>query len=39
MVCPVKAIVWEKKKYPKIDKDECIKCKSCVSSCPVMAIV
>jgi len=39
MVCPVKAIVWEKKKYPKIDKDKCIKCKSCVSSCPVMAIV
>ena len=39
MVCPVKAIVWEKKKYPKIDKDKCIKCKSCITSCPVMAIV
>jgi NADH-quinone oxidoreductase subunit F len=39
MVCPVKAIVWEKKKYPKIDKNKCIKCKTCVSSCPVMAIV
>jgi len=39
MVCPVKAIVWEKKKYPKIDKDKCIKCKTCVSSCPVMAII
>ena len=39
MVCPVKAIVWEKKKYPKIDKNKCIKCKSCISSCPVMAIL
>jgi NADH-quinone oxidoreductase subunit F len=39
MVCPVKAIVWEKKKYPKIDKDKCIKCKTCVSSCPTMAII
>jgi len=39
MVCPMKAIIWEKKKYPKIDKNKCIKCKSCVSSCPVMAIV
>jgi len=39
MVCPVKAIIWEKKKYPKIDKNKCIKCKSCISSCPVMAIV
>ena len=39
MVCPVKAIIWEKKKYPHIDKSICIKCKSCVSNCPVMAIV
>ena len=39
IVCPVKAIDWEKKKYPRINKNKCIKCKSCISSCPVMAIV
>lgn len=39
MICPVKAIIWQKKKYPKIDKKKCIKCKSCIGDCPVMAIV
>jgi NADH:ubiquinone oxidoreductase subunit F (NADH-binding)/NAD-dependent dihydropyrimidine dehydrogenase PreA subunit len=37
-VCPVGAIAWEKKHVAVIDKEKCIKCKSCITSCPFMAI-
>ncbi|RLC43848.1 MAG: NADH-quinone oxidoreductase subunit F, partial [Candidatus Coatesbacteria bacterium] len=36
--CPVGAIEWEKKKFPRIDKDKCTKCKSCINVCEYMAI-
>ena len=36
--CPVQAISWQKKEFPKLDKKKCTKCKSCISACPVMAI-
>lgn len=37
-VCPVKAIIWEKKTLPIINKDLCIHCKSCIDNCPAQAI-
>jgi len=37
-VCPVGAISWERKTYPRIDRDKCIKCRSCVVECDRMAI-
>jgi len=36
--CPVSAISWKKKEYPKIDKNICTKCKSCINVCDYMAI-
>jgi len=36
--CPVSAISWKKKEYPKIDKTICTKCKSCINVCDYMAI-
>jgi Fe-S-cluster-containing hydrogenase component 2 len=36
--CPVGAIDWKKKEYPKINKDKCIKCKACIEACNFMAI-
>ncbi len=37
-VCPVEAIKWEKKQTAVIDKEKCIKCKTCITSCKFMAI-
>jgi len=37
-VCPVEAIIWEKKKTAFIDQQKCIKCRSCYDACPFMAI-
>lgn len=36
--CPVEAIKWEKKQTAVIDKEKCIKCKTCITSCRFMAI-
>ena len=36
--CPVNAIAWKKKDYPKINKDKCIKCKACINTCDFKAI-
>jgi len=36
--CPVEAIAWEKKQLAVIDKAKCIKCKTCITSCPFLAI-
>ncbi|MFH0775563.1 MAG: NADH-quinone oxidoreductase subunit NuoF [bacterium] len=36
--CPVEAIKWEKKQVAVIDKEKCIKCKTCITSCKFMAI-
>ncbi|MBU0600557.1 NADH-quinone oxidoreductase subunit NuoF [bacterium] len=36
--CPVEAIKWEKKQVAVIDKEKCIKCKTCLANCRFMAI-
>jgi len=36
--CPVEAIKWEKKQPAIIDKEKCIKCKTCITNCKFMAI-
>lgn len=36
--CPVGAIAWEKKQVAVIDKEKCIKCKNCITTCKFMAI-
>ena len=36
--CPVDAVIWEKKHYARIDKEKCIKCRSCYTACKFMAI-
>jgi MinD superfamily P-loop ATPase len=36
--CPIGAISWEKKTLPIINKDKCIRCKSCLRSCKFNAI-
>ena len=36
--CPAGAIVWEKKAPAYIDRDKCIKCMTCISSCKFDAI-
>ncbi|MDI6786340.1 MAG: NADH-quinone oxidoreductase subunit NuoF [bacterium] len=36
--CPENAIKWEKKQVAMIDKDKCIKCRACITSCKFMAI-
>lgn len=36
--CPVGAIQWEKKQVAVIDKNKCIRCKTCITSCRFMAI-
>lgn len=36
--CPVDAVVWEKKQIAVINKDKCIRCKTCIISCRFMAI-
>ena len=36
--CPVEAISWEKKQYPILDKNKCIKCKACIDACNFGAI-
>lgn len=33
-ICPAKAIMWEKKQYPKTDYNQCISCLCCVECCP-----
>jgi len=37
-LCPVGAIIWEKRKVPVIDKEKCIRCKTCITNCRFMAI-
>jgi len=37
-VCPVNAITQEKHELPKIDNTLCIKCKKCITFCPMQAI-
>ncbi|MEW6096410.1 MAG: NADH-quinone oxidoreductase subunit NuoF [bacterium] len=37
-VCPVGAVNWEKKQVAVIDKEKCIRCKTCITSCRFMAI-
>ncbi|MBU0899712.1 NADH-quinone oxidoreductase subunit NuoF [bacterium] len=37
-VCPTQAIKWEKKQVAWIDKNKCIKCKSCFTACKFAAI-
>ncbi|MFH1562477.1 MAG: NADH-quinone oxidoreductase subunit NuoF [Nitrospirota bacterium] len=36
--CPTEAIKWEKKQVAVIDKEKCVRCKTCVTSCRFMAI-
>ncbi len=38
-VCPVDAIVGERKQPHVIDQDKCIKCGACIDKCPVKVIV
>jgi len=38
-VCPVDAIVGERKAVHVIDQDKCIKCGACIDKCPVKVIV
>jgi NADH-quinone oxidoreductase subunit F len=37
-VCPVDAISWQKGQFPVIDKEKCIRCKSCILACKFMGI-
>jgi NADH:ubiquinone oxidoreductase subunit F (NADH-binding)/(2Fe-2S) ferredoxin/NAD-dependent dihydropyrimidine dehydrogenase PreA subunit len=36
--CPSGAIIWEKKKVAKIDKNKCTKCRTCIMNCRFGAI-
>lgn len=36
-VCPVDAIIQKGYKAPTIDYDKCIKCKKCITYCPMGA--
>jgi NADH:ubiquinone oxidoreductase subunit F (NADH-binding)/(2Fe-2S) ferredoxin/Pyruvate/2-oxoacid:ferredoxin oxidoreductase delta subunit len=36
--CPSAAIIWEKKKKARIDRDKCSKCRTCIMSCKFGAI-
>ncbi len=36
--CPSDAIIWEKKKVAKIDKNKCTKCRTCIMNCKFGAI-
>jgi NADH:ubiquinone oxidoreductase subunit F (NADH-binding)/(2Fe-2S) ferredoxin/NAD-dependent dihydropyrimidine dehydrogenase PreA subunit len=36
--CPSGAIIWEKKKVAKIDKNKCTKCRTCIMNCKFGAI-
>lgn len=36
--CPVEAIAWEKKKAAVIERDRCIRCRSCIQACKFGAI-
>jgi len=36
--CPVEAIAWEKKTVAAIDRDKCIRCRSCIQACKFWAI-
>ncbi len=36
--CPLHAISWKPKSYPRIDKKLCIGCTICSNACPVSAI-
>ncbi len=36
--CPVGAVIWEKKQTAVINKEKCIRCKTCITSCRFMAI-
>ncbi|MBA4396677.1 MAG: NADH-quinone oxidoreductase subunit F [Syntrophus sp. (in: bacteria)] len=38
-VCPVDAISWQKKEYPVLHKEICIRCKSCIRACKFKAII
>lgn len=38
-ICPAKAIMWEKKQYPKTDLNQCISCLCCVECCPQHTIM
>jgi NADH:ubiquinone oxidoreductase subunit F (NADH-binding)/NAD-dependent dihydropyrimidine dehydrogenase PreA subunit len=37
-VCPVSAVEWQKKEYPVLHKEICIRCKSCIRACKFKAI-
>lgn len=37
-ICPVEAIAWEKKAPAMIDRDKCIRCRSCIQACKFKAI-
>jgi len=36
--CPSQAVIWEKKKVARIDKDNCTKCRACIMNCKFGAI-
>ena len=36
--CPAEAVIWKKKTYARIDKEKCIRCRSCITQCNDMAI-
>jgi len=37
-ICPVDAVLWERKQVARIDLDKCTKCKSCIEECPFLCI-
>ncbi len=37
-VCPVDAVIWEKKQVAVIDLEKCTKCRSCIEECPFLCI-
>jgi NADH:ubiquinone oxidoreductase subunit F (NADH-binding)/NAD-dependent dihydropyrimidine dehydrogenase PreA subunit len=37
-VCPVDAVAWQKKEVAAINRDKCIRCKSCIRACKFKAI-
>jgi len=37
-VCPVDAVTWTKKELPVLDREKCIRCKSCIRACKFRAI-
>jgi len=37
-VCPVDAITWQKKEVAVLNREKCIRCKSCIRACKFKAI-